>query len=29
MAGAHEAFAGIGTIKYEGPAAKSMLAFRH
>ena len=29
MAGAHEAFAGIGKIKYEGPAAKSMLAFRH
>jgi xylose isomerase len=29
MAGAHEAFAGIGRIKYEGPQAKSMLAFRH
>ncbi|MFM8985251.1 MAG: xylose isomerase, partial [Planctomycetia bacterium] len=25
----HEAFAGIGRIKYEGPQAKSMLAFRH
>jgi xylose isomerase len=30
MAAAHgEAFAGIGRIKYEGPATKNMLAFRH
>jgi xylose isomerase len=29
MAAAHEAFAGIGRIKYEGPQSKSMLAFRH
>jgi xylose isomerase len=29
MAAAHEAFAGIGRIKYEGPQATSMLAFRH
>ena len=28
MAGA-EAFAGIGKIRYEGPASKNMLAFRH
>ncbi|MFM8434192.1 MAG: xylose isomerase, partial [Planctomycetia bacterium] len=24
-----DAFAGIGRIKYEGPATKNMLAFRH
>ena len=33
MATAHnsgsEAFPGIGKIRYEGPASKSMLAFRH
>ena len=29
MAAGHEAFAGIGRIRYEGPQAKSMLAFRH
>ena len=29
MAGAREAFAGIAKIRYEGPQAKGMLAFRH
>ena len=29
MAQATEAFPGIDTIRYEGPAAKNMLAFRH
>ena len=26
---AKEAFPGIGTIRYEGPGSKNMLAFRH